>query len=89
VGARPTFRRARSLAWLLVLGVVVLAASSYWYVEAQTIGARCGQHQLAATDGYRHEWKWRAFAYECIYTDDVGATIARRVPNRPGVGDLG
>jgi hypothetical protein len=87
VGLGRSFRRGRWRIWLLALAVAVVAASAYWYVEAQTIAARCGEHPLGATSGYRHEWNWSAFAYECIYTDGGGQMIARHFPNRPGVGD--
>jgi hypothetical protein len=72
---------------LVALAVAVTGvASFYWYLEAQTIGARCGSDPPAETSGYRHEWEWWPFAYVCVY-DDRGGEVRRR-PERPRLGDL-
>lgn len=74
------------MVWVLL--VASAAGTWYWYVEAQTIGYRCGSEGLVSM-GYRHEWKWSRFAYVCVYTDHRDDEIARRFPDRPSLRDLG
>lgn len=88
MGVRRKIRRGGRSLWLLAPAIVIVAASFYWYLEARTIGARCGGEPPAATSGYRHEWRWVPFAYECIYTDERGRTVARHRPERPHVRHL-
>ena len=79
--------RRRLLASAVATAAAAAAGSYYWYLEAHTIGSRCGRLPPAATTGYRHEWQWWPFAYICVY-DEGGREIGRRFPERPHIFDL-